>query len=221
MKYIDFKKEIWLWLIMLIPVGYLAYVWPTLPEIIPTHFGFDGKPNDWSHKTMYAFLIPGLNVGIYLLMTFIPFIDPKKKLEIMGNKYFRLKLFTTLFIAIISLFIVRSAITGTVGDSTVLFCVLGAFFMLIGNYLQRAAPNYFVGFRTPWSLENEVVWKKTHLLGGRLYFIAGLLTIVSSLIIKERFAPYFAGIIITASVIPTIYSYIVYKQEMRKVASDL
>jgi uncharacterized membrane protein len=220
MKLFDLKREIWLWLIMLVPAGYLWYVWPTLPEIIPTHFGFDGKPDDWSHKTMYAFLIPGLNIGIYLMMTFIPYIDPKKKLELMGSKYFMLKLFTTLFIAIICLFIVRSSITGTVGDSSGLFCVLGGFFMFLGNYLQRASPNYFVGFRTPWSLENEVVWKKTHLLGGRLYFIAGLLIIVLSLVMKEKFAPWFIAIIITASAIPAVYSYFVYKQEMRKAANN-
>ena len=220
MKSFDLKKEIGLWLVMLIPMGYLAYVWPKLPEIIPTHFGSDGKPDDWSHKTMYAFLIPGLNVGIYLLMTFIPKIDPKKKLEIMGNKYFMIKLFTTLFVAIISLLIVRSSITGVVADSNGLFCVLGGFFMFLGNYLQRAAPNYFVGFRTPWSLENEVVWKKTHVLGGRLYFVAGLLTIVLSLVMKERFAPWFVGIILTASLIPAVYSYFVYKQEMRKAGDN-
>ncbi len=220
MKSFDLKKEIGLWLVMLVPMGYLAYAWSTLPEIIPTHFGFDGKPDDWSHKTMYAFLIPGLNVGIYLLMTFIPKIDPKKKLEIMGNKYFMLKLFTTLFVAIISLFIVRSSITGVVADSSGLFCVLGGFFMFLGNYLQRAAPNYFVGFRTPWSLENEVVWKKTHVLGGRLYFIAGLLTIVLSLAMKERFAPWFVGIILTASLIPAVYSYFVYRQETRKTGDN-
>lgn len=220
MKLFDLKKEIWLWMIMLIPVAYLAYMWPTLPEIIPTHFGFDGKPDDWSPKTMYAFLIPALNIGIYLMMTFIPKIDPKKKLDMMGGKYFMLKLFTTLFIAIICLFIVRSSITGTVGDSSGLFCVLGGFFMFLGNYLQRASPNYFVGFRTPWSLENEAVWRKTHLLGGRLYFIAGLLIIVLSLVLKEKFAPWFVGIIILASAIPAVYSYFAYKQEMRKVAGD-
>lgn len=220
MKSFDLKKEIGLWLVMLVPMCYLAYVWSTLPEIIPTHFGFDGKPDDWSHKTMYAFLIPGLNIGIYLLMTLIPYIDPKKKLEIMGNKYFMLKLFTTLFVAIISLFIVRSSITGVVADSSGLFCVLGGFFMFLGNYLQRAAPNYFVGFRTPWSLENEVVWKKTHVLGGRLYFIAGLLTIVLSLAMKERFAPWFVGIILTASLIPAVYSYFVYRQETRKTGDN-
>ena len=115
MTFFDWKKEVGLWLILFIPIGYLAYVWPTLPEIIPTHFGFDGKPDDWSHRSMYAFLIPALNMGIYLLMTIIPNIDQRKKRDISGNSYFLLKLFTTLFVALICMLIVRSSVTGTAG----------------------------------------------------------------------------------------------------------
>ena len=45
MKNFEIKKEIWLWLIILLPIAYLFYVYGSLPEIVPTHFGIDGKPN--------------------------------------------------------------------------------------------------------------------------------------------------------------------------------
>lgn len=212
MKLFELKKEIWLWVIILLPVAYLVYVWNTLPEIIPTHFGMDGKPNDWSHKTMYAWLIPGMCIGIYLLMTFIPYIDPKKKLEVMGSKYFMFKLFAVLFMCILSIFIVRSARAGSIGDLKMLFVILGAMFVFLGNYLQRVRPNYFIGFRTPWSLENEDNWRRVHLLGGRLYFVAGLATIVLSFMLENYAGLVFLILVSLASVIPCVYSFVLYKK---------
>ncbi len=37
------------------------YYWGKLPNIIPTHFGINGQPDDWNQKSVwYSFLIPGL-----------------------------------------------------------------------------------------------------------------------------------------------------------------
>jgi len=35
--------------------------WGKLPDVIPTHFGVSGKPDDWQDKSYFwAFLLPGL-----------------------------------------------------------------------------------------------------------------------------------------------------------------
>lgn len=47
-----------------------VYYWPTLPELVPTHFDFSGKPDDWRTK-QWLFFIPALSVLIYLLLTII------------------------------------------------------------------------------------------------------------------------------------------------------
>lgn len=84
--------------------------------------------------------------------------------------------------------------------------------MFLGNYMQTVKPNYFIGIRTPWTLENETVWARTHKLGGRLYFIAGGLVMVLAFVLKGLMMPVFIGIIVAASVVPMVYSYVVYKQ---------
>src|SRR5579872_3472572 len=101
MKNFEIKKEIWLWLIILLPIAYLFYVYGSLPEIVPTHFGIDGKPNGWSSRTSFMYIVPGLLVGMYALFTIIPMIDPKGKINAMGKKYFTLKLFMMLFMAVL------------------------------------------------------------------------------------------------------------------------
>lgn len=215
MKNFEIRKEVWIWLIMVLPICYLAYMWHTLPEIVPTHFGIDGKPNDWSHKRALIFIVAGLTVGIYLLFTFIPVLDPKSKLAAMGNKYFLLKLFIIVFMSVLCFLIIRSAAAMNLGDVKTFYIVIGGFFAVLGNYLQTVKPNYFIGIRTPWTLENETVWRKTHNLGGKLYFIAGLLIIILPFMLKENFRYFFLPIIIISSLIPIVYSFVIYKSSTK------
>ncbi|MBR5756153.1 MAG: SdpI family protein, partial [Firmicutes bacterium] len=89
------------------------------------------------------------------------------------------------------------------------FCMmlfLGAVFTIVGNYLPKARQNYTVGIRTPWTLEDEDNWNRTHRLAGFLWVAAGLLTIVLTLL---GFTNVWLtlGMIIAASIIPIIYSY--------------
>jgi uncharacterized membrane protein len=54
---------------------------------------------------------------------------------------------------------------------------MGAFFAVLGNYMHSIKPNYFVGFRTPWTLESEDNWRKTHQLVSKVWVPGGLLII--------------------------------------------
>ncbi|GGL50933.1 immunity protein SdpI [Sporolactobacillus putidus] len=54
----------------------------------------------------------------------------------------------------------------------------GIMFMLIANVLPRLQPNWWVGFRTPWTLSNRKSWIRTHRLGGQLGVLMGILIII-------------------------------------------
>ncbi len=82
--------------------------------------------------------------------------------------------------------------------------------------MRSFRPNYFVGIRTPWTLENETVWKKTHEFGGKLFFYNGLIGILCCFIIEGSILSYIVFILIfTASLLPILYSYFIYKQIIR------
>lgn len=59
---------------------------------------------------------------------------------------------------------------------------LSLLFVWVGNYMPRIEPNRAVGIRTGATLKSEEVWRKTHRLGGRLFFAAGLLSAAAALI---------------------------------------
>jgi uncharacterized membrane protein len=47
---------------------YLAAVWSSIPERIPTHFGFSGQPDSWGSKYSLLLLI-GVAAVLYLTLT--------------------------------------------------------------------------------------------------------------------------------------------------------
>lgn len=204
-------KEMILLIIVTLPFVYLYSIWNVLPQQIPTHFGLDGTPNDWSDKSSLPYLIGGMGYGIYLLMLLIPYFDPKKKIEQMGEKYFSLRMIMTLLMSSISIFIIYSSVNKS-ADSKLLFALIAAFYTLIGNYFQTLKPNYFIGIKTPWALENEDNWRKTHRLAGKMWVVSGLLIILLAFVMQDTktLGTIFFSVTMVIAIVPYVYSYFLY-----------
>jgi uncharacterized membrane protein len=91
--------------------------------------------------------------------------------------------------------------------------LVGTLFAFMGNYFKVIKQNYFIGIKTPWTLESEEVWKLTHLLAGKMWVIGGIVIVICSLVLPENLNFYFL-ISITAviSIVPIVYSYLIYKK---------
>ncbi|HXU26343.1 MAG TPA: SdpI family protein [Bacteroidia bacterium] len=210
-------KESILWILILLPYFYLATMWDQLPARVPTHFNFEGIADDWSSKTFLLFLPTGLGALIYLIMFALPYIDPKKKIQQMGEKYTSFRFILTIFFTLLSIYLLYASKEGGIKNPHLLIAILGIMFAMLGNYFQTVRPNYFIGIRTPWTLENETVWKKTHHLAGRLFMAGGILTIILSFIITNIsvLAIVFTCLLIVMVLIPIIFSYTQFQKEKK------
>lgn len=162
------KKELPLIIVVLLPLIYLAYVWNDLRETVPMHWDVNGEIDRYGDKfelLMIPFLLPLL---VYVLFSVIPIIDPKNKLTKMGNKLQSLKALMTIFMSVLALFIIYTAKNQSMTNLNYIILLIGVLYIILGNYLKTIKPNYFIGIRTPWTLQNETVWKKTHKLAGVL-----------------------------------------------------
>jgi len=211
-----YLKEGILWILNIIPLIYLVSIWNVLPEQVPTHFDLAGNVNGWSGKQDLVGIILFLGIGIYFLMLFVPKFDPKKKIEQMGEKYYSLRLLMGVFMALLSLYLLYVAKAGKI-NPFLLIGLIGGFYTMLGNYLQTVKPNYFIGIRTPWTLESEETWKKTHRLAGKLWMIGGLLIIAIAFLIKSNsiLSTTFFVITLIITLVPVVYSYL----EFRKIHS--
>ncbi len=208
-------NEIVLWLFITLPYLYVATIWKALPQKVPTHFNINGIANDWSDKSFLLFIPCGLGLFMYLLMIAIPSLDPKNKLSQMENKFNAIKNILVIFISILSIYLLYIIKEGSIKNPNLIITLLGALFVVLGNYIQTIRPNYFIGIRTPWTLENDIVWKKTHRFGGRLWMIGGLIISLISLSLNNSNMCTIVMIvlIVVLAFIPVIYSYKVFKQE--------
>jgi len=206
------RKELPLITIVLIPFIYLAYIWKTLPKKVPMHWNINGEIDRFGTKFELILIPVLLPLLVYILFLLIPKIDPKNKLKNMGNKYDSFKLILTIFMSVLALMILYFAKNKSFTNPNYIILLIGFLYIIVGNFSKTIRPNYFIGFKTPWTLENEIVWKDTHLLVGKLWFIGGLLIIVFSLILDKKINTY-TFIIITSviTIIPVIYSYLRFK----------
>lgn len=212
----NLKKEMPILAIIVLPFIYLAYIWNELPNKVPMHWNFKGEIDRYGDKSeliLIPFLLPLL---VYVIFSIVPKIDPKNKLNKMGNKLQTIKFLLTTFMSILAIFIIYNAKNQSFSNPNYIILSIGVLYIILGNYFKTIKPNYFIGIRTPWTLENETVWKETHKLGGIFWFIGGILVVVFSLILdKSQNFTIFMIITGMITVVPIVYSYLIYRKRRK------
>ena len=208
----NLKKEFLFIMIALLPFFYLVYLWNGLPARLPMHYNIKGEIDRYGNKSELILLIAILSGLGYFTFLIIPKIDPKQKLQNMGKKLESLRLILAVFMTILALIILNSSSKRALNPN-LLFVVIGLLFAFLGNYFKTITPNYFIGIKTPWTLDNETVWKKTHLLAGKLWLIGGILIVFTYFTPKEISIILFFAIIIIITIVPIIYSYLEFKKQ--------
>ena len=207
-----------IWPIALAPFAYLAFIWTDLPNQVAIHFDLSGKPDKFGSKNqlIYALLlITSISLLIFYLLPLAHKIDPKKTAADNKSRLSTLGFFIAVLMSFISCVIVNSALSeGIKLNIQLVFGAMGLFWCILGNYLYNIKPNYFAGFRLPWTLSNEENWKKTHWLAAKLLFAGGLLIFIAALFLKKEIL--IVSVITIAcisTIIPIIYSYRLFKNQ--------
>jgi uncharacterized membrane protein len=203
--------------IWVLPLVYLLYVYPSLGPTLPIHFDGAGNPNGYgSRKTFVGvvLMISGIGLGMALLVRFLPRIDPKKKAKYSQAVFTRISYALLLFMSLLSVIIIYASVKGHfVLPQKFLYPALGIFFAYLGNLFNNVKPNYFVGIRTPWTLENEVVWRKTHQLAARIWLPGGILLAILGWMLPQAAAHVtFITATLIMALVPVVYSYILFRQ---------
>lgn len=203
-------------IIWLLPIAYVAYIYSWLPSSVPVHFDIDGKPDRYGSRaefiTMQAILI-WMSALVYLLLKFLPAIDPKKYVKYGEATFQKLALGLVLFLAALNIAIAYATVDNNFAVGKLILPVVGLLFAFIGNVMNSIKPNYFAGVRTPWTLEDPNTWRSTHRLAGKLWFVGGIGLTIAVLLLPSKAARIVFFIIIAILVlIPVIYSYVYYKK---------
>jgi uncharacterized membrane protein len=93
---------------------------------------------------------------------------------------------------------------------------ISALFIVIGRLMPNLKPNWFMGIRTPWTLSSPTVWEKTHAIGGKLFVVAGVASLLGAFLPDEWSFYVMLGTILPASFGMIIYSYVAFRKEQQQ-----
>ena len=203
-----------MWLLALLPLVLVAVFYSRLPDQVPMHWGFDGEINRYGSKNE-LWLTGALGPLFALLFQFLPRLDPKRRNYEKFQTYY--EAFSLVLVAFTSVMmgvaLLESFRPGSLSMGRVVSALVGLLFLFVGNIMGKVKPNFFMGIRNPWTISDPDVWNRAHRLGGGLFFLTGLVTVVSAILLPEpvTFAVLMAGTLLTA-LIPTVMSYFWYKK---------
>ncbi len=206
------KKEILPLALIIIAFLVGALLYSSLPEKVPTHWNVQGEVDGWAGKDFAVFFFPLLTLGIYLLMIFLPLIDPlRKNYHRFAAAYFCLRSILVIFFVALYLFTLSAALGAKLNINYFIIPILSLLFVVIGIFLPKIKKNYFVGIKTPWTLHSEETWNKTHQFAGKTFIAAGLISLLGLVFFKYIFWIVIFSTV-TAAVLSVVYSYFVFRK---------
>ena len=210
-------------LLCLVNLAGHLYFYPSLPDTVPIHWGFDGQPDGWGGKSSILFTA-SLPFAMLLLFAVLPRMDPK------GKNFQRFQPVYRIFLILLTVFMCGvswlSELTvynvlpsGGSLVNTLVMGGLGLVFLVLGNYMPRIKQNYTFGCRTPWALNDEHNWNRTQRMGGIVFVVMGavllLVSVFATLLGETLTLALLLGALLGGSVWIFVYSYLVFIGKMR------
>ncbi|HQT45173.1 MAG TPA: SdpI family protein, partial [Candidatus Micrarchaeota archaeon] len=203
-------------LIVILSIAMAAMAYLALPDTVASHWGVSGRPNGYSSKLFAVAIFPALSVLILAIYYILPKIDPKMKAyggfeREYGQLFIAILAFLQYIFALTILFNagVRLNIIQWLAPA---FAVL---FYFAGKAMLASKQNYFVGFRTPWTLASATVWEKTNRLAGSMLMAAAAIALIG--IVLPSIGLFGAiGIAIATAIVGCAYSYVEYQAEAKR-----
>jgi uncharacterized membrane protein len=195
-----------------------AVVWSMVPERVPVHWGIDGQVDRYGGKWEGLLITPAIALGVYLLMAFLPLIDPgRANYARFKTAYLVFRIVFLIYMAVIHGAILATALGYRVDVGRVIFLSMGVLFLVLGNFMGKIRPNWFVGVRTPWTLSSKRSWTRTHRAAGWFFILLGLVAIGGGIAPRPGVIAMIAvGVIGLPSLI--IYSYLIWRNDPDRVA---
>ncbi|MGL4740110.1 MAG: DUF1648 domain-containing protein [Sarcina sp.] len=208
---------------LILPLIITLILLPSIPDIIPTHYGFNGQVNAYGSK--YTILILPI-ITIVICGLFIPlmlFINEKAKKQQKDN----IKIVTVSNISMVVLFNILTYVflytsmnkvenINTLLINKLPLIIVAIVFIVLGNYMPKAKPGIAVGIRTHATRSDPEIWSKTQRVGGRALIIFGLIILPIVIFLPQNIGtPLFVVGVLVSCIYPVMYANKLYKKKFK------
>lgn len=187
-----------------------------LPSQVPIHWDLQFNVDGYASRLFAGLILPIAFLVMPILTWGLPKIDPKGSIQRHAHAWWVTWTANMVVIAIAQTLIIASARGWPIDMAMTIPILVGASLLLIGNYLPQVRPNWFLGVRTPWTLSDEDVWRRTHRFAGRTMSAGGLLLLLAAFVDETALRSVIVVAALTLAVVPPVlYSLMVWRRTDR------
>lgn len=206
------------WILSILPLIITIGFFSFLPERIPAHYGVTGEVDRWGSK-WEVFILPFIALFLCsFLKLWMGKLMQNEKYKANTNALDKMLIGMPIIFVVLTIMFSITALKTIENLNTfpfykILVVATGFVFALTGNYLPKIKPNPLIGIRTKWTLQNDDVWRKTHLFGGIVWAVGGIAMSFITLLFSNDNSMYvfIVGILILV-LVPFLYSYLYLKK---------
>lgn len=146
-----------------------------LPDKVPVHWNLQGEADRFGATWELAFTLPivaACLAGLLILMSAIPSVAAS--ISKFQTIYGQLTIAVVAALIAIHATVLWNVVGHPIPVDKAMMTISGIMIVVLGNWMGKVRRNGVMGIRTPWTLANDIVWERTHRVGGGLMVIYGI-----------------------------------------------
>ena len=191
------------------------------PDTIPAHYDLSGNIDRWGSKYEYL-LFPFLTILMGVFLACVARQEGKKgrvdnEKVVVGVGIWVMVLFNAIWAFFLWKALDAAELSAANGLSIkVVYLLLAASLIPVGNNMPKAQRNSVLGLRTKWSMADDVCWQKSQRLGGFLMVGTGILGVALVSLVPAAWAgATILALILVTAVAATAGTYGIWKREQK------
>ena len=211
------KTLIFTSLLTLFPILVGLILRDQLPEVMATHWGFDGQADGWTSTATAIFVMPLIMLAFHWLCVWITSVLDKSNRD-KNEKIQRLVFWIIPVLANFCCGMLYAIALGKDFAPMAPVALIGILFILLGNYMPKTRMNATIGIKIPSTYSSEENWNATHRFAGRVWVIGGIALLFSMALPTAWAVAVMLLSIFVLVLLPLAYSYRYYR--MQKARGD-
>ena len=203
MKRINMKMLIITSLVCLLQVLIGLFYYNQLPESIAVHFDVNNNPDNYFSKAAFIFGMPIFMMLIQVFCCVVSDLSDKNK-EANKKATNVLKWLIPVLTIVLYIVTIMLALGSTLDIRKVVMFILGAMFIVMGNYTPKTKGLLHMGTK---KIADENLERKINRLCGYVFIINGLMFIIST-IFNPIVSVCIVGVVIVEAIVLSIYTWL-------------
>jgi uncharacterized membrane protein len=182
-----------------------AVLYPRLPDPMPTHYDWAGRPNGWLERVAGAWVVLAIAIATLALVRVGAILMPKgwrERLQASPVRAITLSIAATLCAC--QILLLHAALSPVPRLGTEIWALVGGLFVALGLALPRTRRNPLIGVRTAFTLASDENWARTHRVAGYFLVVSGMVAAVAGLLGSQAVA---IAALLVAAVGPVVWSW--------------